>query len=172
MPSPIPAPTTSAATPTPTTRSLASPSPSPTHTTSPNPSPSPTASATPAPEPVSEAGFPMEYVYAIVGLVVAVIPCSLFCWCGRRNSASCNLFFLYFNYQEKRAGSAFLFLKKITDAASLKDNKSSLVSKKMGLCGWHLHFSGGSNPPDALWTVGALTQPVFLWFLYWKQFSS
>jgi cell division septation protein DedD len=78
-PTPTPSPTATpaptnppAATPTPTPKPLASPTPSPVSTASPSSSPSPTASATPSPEPAST-GFPMEYVYGIVGLVVAVV---------------------------------------------------------------------------------------------------
>jgi hypothetical protein len=72
-PTATPAPTNpSAATPTPTPKPLASPTPSPTSTASPSPSPSPTGSQTPKPEPVST-GFPVEYVFALVGLVVAVV---------------------------------------------------------------------------------------------------
>jgi cell division septation protein DedD len=80
-PTPTPTPTPTAtpaptnppsATPTPTPKPLASPTPSPTPSASPSPSPSPTASATPTPQPAST-GFPVEYVFAIVGLVAAVI---------------------------------------------------------------------------------------------------
>ena len=52
--------------------SSSSPTPSPTPTTSPSPSPSPTASETPAPEPAG-AGFPIGYLFAILGLLGAVI---------------------------------------------------------------------------------------------------